>query len=192
MTTEKDIGLLKFGNTIQLVGAIYQGEGATYLAIFPGEKIDVMEKPHILTVEDWPAFLRQTDLLETEIIERAQDGKVTKAIVRKSARQIEQSISWAVYRRDGYACRYCGRDDVPLTVDHLVLWEEGGPSIEENLLSACKKCNRTRGNTPYAEWLAHKHYKRVSENLSPEVRSQNEALIGTLDAIPLRVSRKSR
>ena len=59
--------------------------------------------------EDWKKVLRQTDLLETEVLALSEDGKLTKAILRKSQRQIEARISWNVFRRDGYRCRYCGR-----------------------------------------------------------------------------------
>jgi 5-methylcytosine-specific restriction endonuclease McrA len=79
-----------------------------------------------------------------------------------------------------------------MSVDHLVLWEEGGPTIEVNLITACKKCNKVRGNTSYAEWLKHPRYKNVSAKLKPEVRAANEALLATLDAIPKMVSKRTR
>jgi len=31
----EEVGLLKFGNTIQLAGAVYAGEGLLFLAMFP-------------------------------------------------------------------------------------------------------------------------------------------------------------
>ena len=79
-----------------------------------------------------------------------------------------------------------------MTVDHLVLWEDGGPSIEENLLAACRKCNKKRGSISYPDWLNHPYYKTVSEGLTPEVRQLNIELVDTLDSIPLRVHKKSR
>ena len=100
-----------------------------------------------------------------------------------------------MYRRDHYRCRYCGANDVPLTVDHLVLWEEGGPSTEENLVSACKDCNKTRGNTPYHLWLRDSYYKRVSANLPPMIQEANERIAHTLDGIkthPLKGNRSRR
>jgi len=97
-----------------------------------------------------------------------------------------------VFRRDGYKCCYCGRDDVPLTVDHLVLWEDGGPSTEQNMVSACKKCNKARGRTQYVDWLRHPVYLKVSGNLSPERRAANEALVGALNAIPKVMHTRSR
>lgn len=189
----KDIGILEFGHTVDMVGVIYRGgPDETYLLYFPGEDMVDGDQVRVVDVEDWPALVRQTDLLETEILERAKDGKITKAIVRKSARQIDQRVSWKVYRRDKFTCRYCGNDDCPLTVDHLVTWETGGPSTVENLVSSCKRCNKIRGNLEYGDWMGHHYYIKVSRNLTPEVRAANETLMGTLKDIPLRVNRKSR
>lgn len=193
----RPLGLLniyKIGDTIQMVGAIYADAEQAYVCLFP-EDHDAVDLPMVsieMGTEDWQKFLRQTDLMEVEILSRASDGTLAKAIARKSARQIEQSVAWKVYKRDGYRCRYCGKDDVPLTVDHLVRWEEGGPSIEANLLSADRKCNKTRGDISYVDWLKHPYYLQVSRNLTPEVRAANEAIVGTLDNIPRVKNIKSR
>jgi HNH endonuclease len=204
-----DRDLNKFGNTVQLIGGVWAGDGEVYLCLFPEEHGDVLSEDgkgasfhpgeegsswtgsgglsvNVLNMgpDEWERFLRQTDIMETEILAKAKDGSLVKAIARKSSRQIDQNVSWRVFKRDGYACRYCGRDDVPLTVDHLVRWEEAGPSIEANLLSSCRKCNRTRGNQYYDDWLRSGYYKQVSSHLSPEVREANVAVAATLDAIP--------
>ena len=196
-----DVDLLKFGNTVQLVGAIWQGEGKTYLCMFPDETVPTGEVRGIefldaslleMSSEDWERFLRQTDLMETEVLVQAKDGTTTKAILRKSARQIDQATSWRVFRRDDYTCRYCGRDDAPLTVDHLVLWEEGGPSTEDNMVSCCKKCNRRRGNTQFAEWLRDPYFLQISSGLT---RSQHETLrelVPKLASIPRMQHKRSR
>jgi hypothetical protein len=189
--TLKDINLLDIGNTIQMAGALYIGKGKAYLVSFPDDQDEVRSLPveHLeMTVEDWQAFLRQTDLLEVQ----AASGSNEKAILRKSTRQIEQMASWNVYRRDKYACRYCGNDKIPLTVDHLVRWEEGGPSIEANLVASCRKCNKTRGDMSYADWLKDPFYLRVSAKLKPEVRAANEALLPTLAGIPRKKHISSR
>ncbi len=179
----KDINLFDIGNTIQMSGALYVGKGKAFLLTFPEDHAEVSNLPiqHVkATDEEWKAFLRQTDLLEVQ----PASGTPEKAILRKSTRQIEQSVSWNVYRRDTYTCRYCGNDKIPLTVDHLVRWEEGGPSIEANLVTSCRKCNKTRGDTSYHDWLKDPFYLKVSVRLRPEVRAANEALLPTLAGIP--------
>lgn len=186
-----DVDLLAFGNEIMLSGVIFSGQGRYFVCAFPGEGDSLEEfvgggdEEHLdMDLADWQALLRQTDILETEILEKAANGLVTKAVVRKSQRTIDAATSWAVYRRDGYRCRYCGRNDVPLTVDHLILWEEGGPSVEGNLLSCCKKDNKARGRKQYVDWLLSPYYKHISARLSPKERWENEALLKTLDSIP--------
>ena len=199
-----DLNIHDVGNTIQLAGAIYADGEKVYLVPMPDELTDEQAKMLRVVIDhaggegmdldlldmgqdDWQRFLRQTDLLETEILAHAEEngnGKLAKAIVRKSTRQISQGVSWQVFKRDGYHCRYCGAEGVPMTVDHLVLWEDGGPSIPENLVTACRKCNKIRGNTPYAEWMRHPFYKKVSRNLIGAAVNANDALVATLDRIP--------
>lgn len=192
MAQFSDLDILQVGHTIQLAGAIYAGEGTAYLCFFPDEDTDLKTEVLSMTVGEWEAFVRQTDVMETEVLAKASDGTLAKVILRKSTRQIEQGVSWKVFRRDGYRCRYCAADDVPLTVDHLVLWEHGGPSTEANLVSACRKCNKVRGNTLYADWLKNPFYLRVSQNLSDAVRQANEAILATLGSIPIRPHKRGR
>ncbi len=188
----KDLDVYAIGDTIQIAGAIYQGEGTTLLCFFPKEKNDLPQEVLEMDADEWKKFLFQTDVLETAILEKASDGTLAKAIVRKSQRQIDNVMQWKVWKRDAYRCRYCARDNVPLTVDHLVLWEEGGPSVPENLVSACKKCNKIRGSIYYAKWLEHPYYKDVSANLSNAERLANLALVETLSNIPRYVNTRSR
>lgn len=188
-----DINLLRIGDTIQLAGAVWAGEGKLLLCLFPGEDVVGLVPLELeMNVEDWAKFLRQTDLLETEILTRAENGDLVKAIYRKSQRQVDTAVTWKVFKRDQYRCRYCAADDVPLTIDHLVCWEDGGPSTIPNLLAACKKCNKTRGNTLYEAWLGHPYYKDVSRRLPAETHAANLALVSTLGGIPRVLHPRSR
>lgn len=184
------LNLLEFGNTIQIAGIIMNSSDTSYLIPLPDDEIlNTISLP--FTTEDWKVFIRQTDILETEVL--ANDGTgLKKVILRKSARQVDSKVSWKVFKRDGYMCRYCGRNDVPLTVDHLVTWEEGGPSIEENLVSSCKKCNKKRGNMAYAFWLKSNRYLGISKGLSEEIKKLNDDIQFDLDKIPLKLHTTSR
>ena len=50
-----------------------------------------------------------------------------------------------VYKRDGYACQYCGstRD---LTIDHVIPRSKGGDDTWQNLTTCCSSCNVKKGN----------------------------------------------
>ncbi len=175
-----------FGHEIQIVGLIFGGTDVQFLTAFPDERLDPEKFAHLeLNTNEWEAVLYQTDVLETELI------GPKKAIVRKSQRQIDQSVSWEVFERDGYQCRYCGTRG-PLTVDHVDLWEAGGVSVQANLVSACKKCNRTRGRLPYRDWIASETYAKLSKRISPETFRANELLqneLPKLEALRVTVQR---
>lgn len=182
----RDINMAEVGRSIQLVGAVYADHNQAFVVLIPGEPPVESLKNVVLTLDEWQEFLRQTDLVEVKaLVKDPATGSVAKAIVRKASRQVAKHISWVVFRRDGYACRYCGCDDKPLTVDHLVTWESGGPAIEENLVASCSKCNNARGEMPYADWLMSRYYKRVSVKLNHSEKFANQALVSTLANIPI-------
>lgn len=186
----EEINLRELGNSIYLSGMVLSGNNETFIVPTPNGEIHDLSCLQ-LTLEEWKTVLRQTDLQEVEVL-MEDEGGIKKAILRKTTRQIETKISWNVYRRDGYRCRYCGCGDKPLTVDHLVLWEEGGPSIEENLVSACSKCNKRRGNMHYTDWLNSEEYAQKSSGLTDDEKLKNYQLAGTLVNIPIRLHIPSR
>jgi len=188
-----DINIHDIGNTIQISGVVYSGQGKNLICYFPDElNLNDEDVRLVMDLQDWKKFIRQTDLLETEILAKDDDNKIIKAVFRKSQRQIDSRIQWKVFQRDNYRCRYCGKTGIPLTVDHLILWEEGGMTIEDNLLTACKKCNKTRGNMQYEEWLKDDYYKRVSINLDYKTFLENSHVVEILKNLPKQIHKRSR
>jgi 5-methylcytosine-specific restriction endonuclease McrA len=51
-----------------------------------------------------------------------------------------------ILRRDSFRCGYCGRGDLPLTVDHIIPKARGGQDTWENLICACTVCNNKKGD----------------------------------------------
>lgn len=51
-----------------------------------------------------------------------------------------------ILRRDGFKCAYCGRSDIPLTIDHIIPKAHGGDDTWENLVAACTICNNKKGD----------------------------------------------
>lgn len=192
--TFSDIKLTDIGTTIQMVGAVYaDGRGKAYYFAFPSTHGEGANPEHVeMTDEDWKIMLRQADLVEVEATVQAEDGTLSKAIARKSQRQIDSQVSWNVFRRDNFMCRYCGTEKLSLTVDHLVRWEDGGPSIEANLVACCRKCNKVRGDTAYAAWLRHPYYIEVSQKVSFAYQELNRRVADTLASIPRVYIKKGR
>jgi len=50
-----------------------------------------------------------------------------------------------VFNRDHYTCQYCNKQTKELTLDHVVPRQRGGEHTWENVVSACKSCNRRKG-----------------------------------------------
>jgi 5-methylcytosine-specific restriction endonuclease McrA len=44
-----------------------------------------------------------------------------------------------------HQCAYCGRSDVPLTMDHRVAIVNGGHHTKDNIVPACRPCNSRKG-----------------------------------------------
>jgi len=51
-----------------------------------------------------------------------------------------------ILKRDNHKCAYCGRSDLPLTIDHIIPKSKGGDDTWENLVSACMPCNNKKGD----------------------------------------------
>lgn len=60
------------------------------------------------------------------------------------------SRRFAVLRRSGFACHYCGRTppEAVLQVDHKVPLALGGTNDDENLIAACTACNLGKSAEP--------------------------------------------
>jgi len=56
-----------------------------------------------------------------------------------------------ILRRDSFKCVYCGRSDLPLTIDHVLPKAKGGEDIWENLVTACVVCNNSKGDRTLEE-----------------------------------------
>lgn len=168
-----DINLYSFGNSIQTAGVIWSGDGEIFVTLLPGKDEDLSNFAVMpLTLEEWQLVMRQTDLLEVEMFAQDETG-IVKKLVRKTQRTVDARMQWACFLRDNYTCRYCGRTGIPLTVDHVILWEKGGATILENLVTACRSCNSDRGNIEYDVWVASDNYKKRSANLPYDIKHLN-------------------
>jgi 5-methylcytosine-specific restriction endonuclease McrA len=80
------------------------------------------------------------------------------------ARKAGQGSKWirpekrlAIYLRDDMCCAYCGTNlknakPEEIGLDHLVCSSEGGSNEPSNLVTACRKCNSSRGVQPWREF----------------------------------------
>jgi hypothetical protein len=64
-------------------------------------------------------------------------------------KQISKRTRFEIFKRDNFACVYCGRKppDVILEIDHLHPHSKGGHDKMYNLVTSCFDCNRGKSNT---------------------------------------------
>ncbi len=66
--------------------------------------------------------------------------------------------------RDNFQCQYCGKTDLPLTIDHMVPRSRGGEDSWENLITACTRCNSIKGNKTPREAGMHPLKQAIRPN----------------------------
>jgi 5-methylcytosine-specific restriction endonuclease McrA len=72
-----------------------------------------------------------------------------------------------VFMRDGRQCRYCGSDEEPLHIDHIIPRKAGGTHDLDNLQVLCKSCNLRKSSKQEGVFLAQTATPPVfSEHLS--------------------------
>jgi 5-methylcytosine-specific restriction endonuclease McrA len=58
----------------------------------------------------------------------------------------EYATRYRIFERDKFRCIYCGKssieDGVKLEIDHVTPGRRGGRVMDNNLVTACQKCNK--------------------------------------------------
>lgn len=57
-----------------------------------------------------------------------------------------------IFRRDDFTCRYCGERGGELECDHVVPIARKGTNEDSNLVTACRRCNQSKGAKLLKEW----------------------------------------
>lgn len=72
-----------------------------------------------------------------------------------------------VFERDNYTCQYCGRKgtDADLQLDHLEPFSRGGTNDEDNLITACGKCNIQKREKILNAFFAEKERETKAKRL---------------------------
>ena len=74
---------------------------------------------------------------------------IWNSICRVERGKVTNKMRFAVYRRDGYRCRRCGRRTDDLEIDHIYPIAKGGKSTFDNLQTLCHRCNVRKGSNIY-------------------------------------------
>ena len=74
------------------------------------------------------------------------DGEIWDAICHVERGKVSNRMRFAIYKRDGNRCRYCG-STYDLQVDHIYPIAKGGKSVFDNLQTLCGRCNQTKSDS---------------------------------------------
>lgn len=75
------------------------------------------------------------------------DNDIWQAICRVERGKVTNRMRFAIYERDHYRCRKCGRRTNDLEVDHIIPIAKGGKSTFDNLQTLCHRCNYRKGSS---------------------------------------------
>jgi hypothetical protein len=70
----------------------------------------------------------------------------------RPAAHIWNAIRSRIFARDNYTCRYCGERGKKLECDHVHSVARGGSHEDDNLVTACRPCNRSKRDKFLDEW----------------------------------------
>ena len=73
------------------------------------------------------------------------DEEIWNAICRVERGKVTNKIRFAIYFRDGYRCKKCGRKTKDLEIDHIIPIAKGGKTTYNNLQTLCHRCNVKKG-----------------------------------------------
>jgi len=78
-------------------------------------------------------------------------AKIIRRVEMESG--VWQARRMEVFIRDNFTCRYCGAKNPKLECDHVFPLSRGGRSEIENLVAACRRCNRSKAAKTVQEWM---------------------------------------
>lgn len=139
------------GSALRIHGLVVGGNGASAVLMLPGlELLGIPSRdprhagmPRVLHLSEaeWSDFIRRSD--DPEILVGP-----AKIFQRKLRYEISGAVQQKIWAHANFSCMYCGRKmgEVALTVDHFWPLESGSKNDSSNFISACRRCNKSKGN----------------------------------------------
>lgn len=103
---------------------------------------------------------RRAVLIENKLVSAAEPYPLMQVgTLWRPGRDRPPINEWAhirlrIFERDDYTCRYCGERGGKLECDHVVPVAKGGSHEDDNLVTACFGCNRSKRDKTVEEWKA--------------------------------------
>ncbi|NEO73694.1 RNA-guided endonuclease IscB [Moorena sp. SIO3H5] len=124
----------------------------------------------VLTIETWVRRLTKfcpVNEIWIEIVkfdtQKMQDPEIN-GVEYQQGELAGYEVREYLLEKWGRECAYCGKQNIPLQIEHIHPKSKGGsdsakPTLRErvsNLCLACEKCNQRKGNRPIEEFLKKK------------------------------------
>ncbi len=112
-------------------------------------------------------------MTKTEI--RKANKAARESQQRPTGQWIRTDARLAIYLRDGFKCVYCGADlhgasKLDVTLDHVHPFSKGGENTPDNLVTACRSCNCSRGARSLNDYADPSTKAAVKRQTSRSVR----------------------
>lgn len=94
-------------------------------------------------------FIGQNDSSNESVLESGTARRTIRT--KRTSRDVNWRLRARILIRDNCICRMCGASpakdsSVVLHVDHILAWDLGGETVEENLQTLCEPCNIGKSN----------------------------------------------
>ena len=104
-------------------------------------KLSKLCKPHIPVIKMLDKYGIPYELIDEDNLTKRQ---LRQRLTTKAKEQI--------YIRDKFECQYCGSKE-ELEVDHIIPISKGGTNENDNLITACHRCNTSKSDKDLEEFI---------------------------------------
>ena len=119
-------------------------------------KVAVKLEVDLQELEEIILRLSKSGLIDGSSIEPTGWGSdIGRTTNDRPSPEIWKKIRERIFVRDDYTCQYCGIRGSNLECDHVLPVSRGGGHDDENLVTACFTCNRSKRAKTVSEWRAN-------------------------------------
>ena len=96
-----------------------------------------------------------------------QDEGIWQSICRVERGKVSNKMRFAIYNRDNYCCRKCGRHNCDLEIDHIYPISKGEKTTPDNLQTLCHECNTKKSNNIEKGVISPRYGRKISGGICP-------------------------
>lgn len=143
------------GSQLRIRGLLIGGSAQSVLLLLPETPKQEIVATHELNDAEWCDVIRRLD--DPEILVGNGHAKIFQ---RKLRHAISGAVQQKIWAADKFACVYCGArmGETMLSIDHFVPLELGGSHSQDNYVSACRRCNKSKGCESPDTWCPRYGY----------------------------------